>query len=192
MFNHLTVDGFFTDAAGDMSWAHRRDPEWTAFMSENASGGGALMFGRITYQQMAGFWPTPAGRAVSPVVADRMNQMEKIVFSRTLKDVSWENTTLLSGDIAAHVRRLKAGPGPDMVILGSGTIVAQLTEAGLIDEYQIVRSPVVLGAGRSLFDGVTRQVPLDLRRTRAFANGNVVSWYEPANANLGSGTKNGA
>jgi dihydrofolate reductase len=69
VFNHLSIDGFFTDANGDMSWAHKQDPEWTAFMSENASGGGAMMFGRVTYEQMAGFWPTPAGQAASAVVA---------------------------------------------------------------------------------------------------------------------------
>jgi dihydrofolate reductase len=121
-----------------------------------------------------------------------MTQMEKIVFSRTLKSVSWANTTLLSKDIATEVRRLKAGSGPDMVILGSGTIVAQLTEADLIDEYRIVHSAIVLGAGRSLFEGVTRKISLDLQRTRAFSNGNVVSWYKSPKSEHLLDDKNGA
>lgn len=181
-FTLLSLDGFFADERGDMSWAHKDDAEWTSFAAENASGGGALVFGRVTYEMMASFWPTPAGRAANPVVAEQMTRRPKIVFSRTLDTPAWANTTVLAGEPASEMRRLKAAPGPDMVILGSGTIVAQLTEAGLIDEYQIVTNPVVLGSGRSPFEGVRRRVPLRLTRTRAFANGNVVSWYEPTRA----------
>jgi dihydrofolate reductase len=180
VFDQVSLDGFFVDGRGDMSWAHRDDPEWGAFMAENSARGGALLFGRVTYELMAGFWATPAGRAANPAVADRMTRMPKYVFSRTLATPSWENTTVLAGDAAAEVTRLKAAPGPDLTILGSGTIISPLTDAGLIDEYQIVVSPIVLGSGRSIFDGVGRRVMLTLARTRGFANGNVVSWYEPA------------
>jgi dihydrofolate reductase len=149
-------------------------------MAENARTDAALVFGRVTFDQMASFWPTPAGHAANPVVAERMTRVPKIVFSRTPREPSWANTTVLGGDVAAEVRRLKAAPGPDLVILGSGSIVAQLAEAGLVDEYQIVVNPVVLGRGRTLFEGVTHRVPLTLKRSRSFSNGNVVSWYEPA------------
>ena len=179
VFNSVSIDGYFTDAHGDMSWAHRQDPEWEAFASENASGGGILLFGRITYELMASYWPTPAALEALPVVAAQMNALPKVVFSRTLPEASWENTELVTSDIEGAVRAMKQEPGPDMVIMGSGTIVAQLTQARLIDGYQIVVTPIVLGSGRTMFDGVREQVDLRLTSSRVFENGNVVLWYEP-------------
>jgi dihydrofolate reductase len=108
-----------------------------------------------------------------------MNSMPKVVFSRKLKKASWSNTTLVKTDPVTAVRKMKAERGPDMVILGSGTIVSQLAQAGLIDEYQIVVGPIVLGKGRTLFEGVQKRIPLKRTRTRAFGNGNVVLYYEP-------------
>ena len=180
VFNQLSLDGYFVDSRGDMSWAHRDDAEWRAFVAENSGGGGALLFGRVTYELMASFWPTEAGRAADAAVAERMTQMPKYVVSRTLAAPRWANTTVLAGDLVAEVRSLKAESGPDVTILGSGTIIPPLTDAGLIDEYQLVANPVVLGSGRTIFDGVGRRVALALTRTRGFANGNVVSWYAPA------------
>ena len=180
VFNNVSIDGYFTDAHGDMSWAHRQDPQWNAFASENASGGGVLLFGRMTYELMARYWPTPAALEALPVVAAQMNTLPKVVFSRTLQEPTWQNTELVRGDIETVVRRMKQEPGPDMVIMGSGTIVAQLTQARLIDEYQIVVTPIVLGSGRTMFDGVREKVDLRLTRTRVFDNGNVVLWCEPA------------
>src|SRR2546426_9476789 len=108
-----------------------------------------------------------------------MTRMQKVVFSRTLDKASWQNTTLVKGDIVAAVRRMKNEPGPGMAILGSGSIVSQLTQARLIDEYQIVVNPVVLGKGKTMFDGIKDKLALRLTKTRAFGNGNVVLWYEP-------------
>jgi dihydrofolate reductase len=180
VFNNVTLDGFFTDAKSDMSWAHKQDEEWNAFASANASGQGELLFGRVTYEMMAAFWPTPQAAQMLPKVAEGMNAMRKTVFSRTLDAVSWQNTTLLKGDLVTEVKALKQQPGPDLVILGSGSIVSQLTGARLIDEYQLVVNPVVVGKGRTLFETVEGRVSLTLTRTRAFKNGNVVLWYEPA------------
>ena len=180
VFNMVSIDGFFTDAHGDMSWAHRRDPEWTAFSSANAGGQGELMFGRVTYDMMAAFWPTPQAAQILPKVAAGMNAMRKYVVTRTLESATWQNTTLLKGDLPTEVRALKAQAGPDIVILGSGTIVSQLTAARLIDGYQLVLSPTVLGKGRTLFEMVPERLGLTLTKTRAFQNGNVVLWYELA------------
>jgi len=177
MFNHVSLDGYFTDAAGDMSWAHTRDEEWQRFTGENAGGAAELVFGRKTYQMMAGFWPTPQARQTMPEVAASMNRMRKYVFSRSLQQVDWENSTLVKGDLASEVRRLKSQPGPGLLIMGSGEIVSQLTEAGLIDEYQVVTVPLVIGRGRTLFEGVTTRPRLKLAKTRSFQNGNVVCWY---------------
>ena len=178
VFNSVTLDGYFTDKNGDMSWAHQDDPEWNAFVAENASGGGMLLFGRITYEMMASFWPSPAAVEQMPEVAEGMNNSPKIVFSRTMDKATWKNTTVVSGDIAAAVRKLKEEPGEPMVILGSGTIVSQLTQAGLIDEYQIALNPIVLGSGRTMFDGVKDKLRLKRTESRSFGNGNVFLCYE--------------
>jgi len=180
VFNQVTLDGYFVDAHGDMSWAHKNDAEWQAFTQENASGGGELLFGRVTYQMMASYWPTPMAAASSPLVAERMNGMPKVVFSRTLTTTAWSNTKLVKQDIVAAVRKMKAESGPGMVIMGSGTIVSQLASAGLIDEYQLCVNPIALGAGRTMFEGLKEKVSLKFKKERTFANGNVVLWYEPA------------
>ena len=180
VFDNISLDGFFTDANGDMSWAHKHDEEWNAFASGNASGSGELLFGRVTYEMMAAFWPTPQAAQMLPKVAEGMNAMRKTVFSRTLDGVTWRNTTLVKGDLVTEVKRLKQQPGPDMVILGSGSLVSQLTQARLIDGYQIVLNPIVLGKGRTLFETVEDRVSLTLTKTRSFKNGNVVMWYELA------------
>jgi dihydrofolate reductase len=108
-----------------------------------------------------------------------MNKMPKVVFSRTLDQASWNNTRLVKYDLAGEIRNMKKEQGDGMAILGSGTIVSQLTQEGLIDEYQVVVNPVVLGEGRTMFDGVKAKVNLKLTNTRAFRNGNVVLSYEP-------------
>lgn len=180
VFNHVTLDGYFTDNHGDMSWAHKQDPEWNAFVSQNASGGGQLLFGRKTYEMMASYWPTPAAMKNSPVVAEGINKLPKVVFSKTLDKASWNNTKLVKGDVVQEVHKMKAAPDEDMVIMGSGSIVSQLAQAGLIDEYQMVFSPIVLGNGRTLFQGVDKKLPLKLAKSRTFGNGNVLLCYEPA------------
>jgi dihydrofolate reductase len=180
VFNNVTLDGYFVTMNGDMSWAHKQDAEWNAFVQGNASGGGELLFGRITYEMMASYWPTPHAIKNFPVVAEGMNNLPKAVFSRTLDRASWSNTKLVKGDLAAEVRKMKKQPGKDMVILGSGSIVSQLAQEGLIDEYQVVVNPIVLGKGRTMFDGVKDKLTLKLTKTRPFANGSVVLCYEPA------------
>jgi dihydrofolate reductase len=180
VFNMVSLDGFFVDSKGEMSWAHKHDAEWNAFVSENASGSGVLVFGRVTYELMASYWPTPMALQNSPVVAKGMNDMPKIVFSRTLNEASWSNTKLIKGDLAAEVRRLKNEAGPDMVILGSGSIVSQLAQQNLIDEYQMALSPIVLGKGRTMFEGVNEKLNLKLTKSRTFGNGTAFLCYQRA------------
>jgi dihydrofolate reductase len=179
-FEQVSLDGFFVDAKGDMSWAHKQDEEWNAFTAGNASGEGALLFGRKTYEMMASFWPSPMAMQAAPKVAEGMNNLPKFVFSRTLDKASWKNTTVIKGDLLDSTRKLKEEKGPDLVILGSGTIVSQLAEARLIDEFQIIVNSLALGAGRSLFEGGSKRIDLKLLRTRSFSNGNVILYYAPA------------
>lgn len=179
VFNSVSLDGYFVDANGDMRWAHRPDAEWNSFTTENASGGGVLLFGRKTYDLMASYWPTPMAMQKDPVVAEGMNNLSKVVFSKTMDKASWKNTRLVNSDMASEVRKMKEESGDGMAILGSGTIVAQLAQEGLIDEYQIALIPVVLGAGRTMFGSTKHRLNLTLQKTRVFGNGNVVLWYEP-------------
>ena len=178
VFNSVSLDGYFTDASGDMSWAHKNDPEWNDFTAGNAKGESILLFGRKTYEMMAGFWPTPQAKQSFPEVAEGMNKQPKVVFSKTLDKATWNNTRLVKSDLPGEVRKMKKGSGPDVVILGSGTIVSQLTQEGLIDQYQVIVNPVVLGSGRTMFDGVTRKPNLKLVNERRFKNGNVLLTYE--------------
>ena len=178
VFNNISLDGYFTDANNDMSWAHKNaDEEWNKFTSENASGGGVLLFGRKTYDLMVSFWPTKQAYDMMPTVAEGMNNLPKVVFSRTMDQATWNNTKVVKGNLSEEVNRMKSEPGDDMVLMGSGTIVSQLTQARLIDEYQLVVHPLVLGSGRTLFEGVKEQLPLKRVNSRAFGNGNVLLTY---------------
>lgn len=185
VFNSMSLDGYFAGKDGDLSWAENpiKDPEWDAFVAGNARSGdrsgGLLVLGRITYQMMASYWPTPAALQNNPAVAEGINKMQKVVFSRTLDRPSWQNTRLVKDGLFDEIRRLKNEPGADMVILGSGSLVSQLTQERLIDEYQIVVVPVVLGQGRTMFDGVQDKLNLKLTATRSFRSGNVVLTYQP-------------
>jgi dihydrofolate reductase len=181
VFNNVTLDGYFSGIGGDLSWAHKgnEDSEWNAFVADNASAGGMLLLGRITYELMASYWPTPAAMKSYPAVAEGMNNLPKVVFSRTLDKAAWQGTRLVKGDLAGKVRTMKKEAGEHIAILGSGSIVSQLAQEGLIDEYQVVINPVVLGKGRTMFDGVKARLTLKLTKTRGFSNGNVLLCYEP-------------
>lgn len=182
-FTNISLDGYYADAKGGFNWGHaaKKDPEFEAFVADNAKrgGGGALLFGRVTYELMVQYWPSPMAAKDNPVVAEGMNNTSKFVFSRTLKEATWKNTTLVNGDLAAEVRKLKQGSGPDMVLLGSGSIVAQLAQEKLIDEFQIVVQPVVLGSGKTLFAGVKDAMDLALGKTRTFPSGKIFLRYTP-------------
>ncbi|GGP22184.1 dihydrofolate reductase family protein [Silvimonas iriomotensis] len=181
-FIQLTVNGYFAGGDGDIGWAHHdtQDAEWNAFVADNVAGEALLLFGRVTYELMVSYWPTPMAAANDPLVARYMNSLPKAVFSRSLERVDWHNTQLIKTDLVSWVREQKQLPGKDMCILGSGSLIVQLAQAGLIDEFQVSVNPVVLGGGRTIFEGLTHPVPLKLTRSRNFANGNVLLCYQPA------------
>ena len=181
VFQQITLDGYFTGTSGDLSWAkqHPSDPEFMAWTAANAKSGGVLLFGRVTYDMMVNFWPTPQAMQMMPEVAKQMNDLPKVVFSRSMKKAEWNNTRVVSGDIVAEIRKMKQAPGPGMVIMGSGSIVAQLATENVIDAYQLVIFPIVLGKGRTMFEGVSRKLTMKLKDTRTFKNGVVVVDYQP-------------
>jgi len=177
-FTMVSIDGCYADASGDMSWAHAHDAESQAFTAENARGGGMLVFGRVTYEMMASYWPTPLAARNDPSVAGGMNRMPKVVFSKTLREADWSGTTLVRGNLVSEMKKLKQG-ALNLAIMGSGTLVAALAAANLIDEYGLMVRPVILGDGKRLFAGLARPPRLALDSTRRFENGSVFLRYRP-------------
>jgi dihydrofolate reductase len=176
MFNHVSLDGYFEGENHDMSWI-KHDQESNDFAKENLGAENTLLFGRVTYEMMASYWPTPAALRDNPIVADYMNKMPKFVVSNTLTQVEWQNSTILRGDIVEEIRKLKQLPGAHMTIFGSGKLVAALTAHQLIDEYQFMVNPAVLGKGTTLFKTMKQSVSLELMESRKFNNGCVLLKY---------------
>jgi dihydrofolate reductase len=185
VFNHVTTDGFFAGPNGEIDWfkSIQKDPEYEAYTHEQSQTGNTLIFGRTTYEMMKSYWPTPEAIKTDPGMAKVINESPKIVFSKTLRTVTeghnWKNITLLHEIKPAAIRKLKQQSGTDFTLLGNGTIVQQLANLGLIDEYALVIVPIVLGTGKSLFKDV-KEKGLKLLESKAFQNGLVVLRYRPA------------
>ncbi len=177
-YTFATLNGFYKGPNEDIGW-NVHNTEENEFAEDSLQYGATLLFGRVTYEMMAGFWPTPAARSTMPAVAEGMNRADKIVFSRTLRAANWENTQIIGDNMLDMLKTMKQQPGQDMTLLGSGSILTQLAEHGLIDEYQIMLNPVALGAGTPLFQGLQRRLDLRLSRTRTFKNGNILLCYQP-------------
>jgi dihydrofolate reductase len=177
-FTFLTLNGFYKGLGEDISW-HRHGAEESEYAAQGAGSDSILVFGRLTYQMMAGYWPTPMALEQNPAVAAGMNKAEKIVFSRTLSKAEWANTRVVKDDLVEEIRRLKALAGKDLTILGSGSIVTQLAAAGLIDVYQFMIDPVALGKGATLFGGLEGKLDLELTGSRVFKSGVVLLNYKP-------------
>lgn len=178
LFNFITLDGFFEDENRSIEW-HNVDDEFNEFAIEQLNTTDLLLFGRITYQLMASYWPTPDSVADDRVVAKKMNSLPKIVFSRTLEKAEWENTRLVKENIREEIEKLKNLPGKDIFIFGSAELASTLREMGLIDEYRIMVNPVVIGSGKPLFLNINKKFNLKLLRSRVFKSGNVLLSYEP-------------
>ena len=189
-FNNVSADGYFARPDGNLDWVVP-DDEIYRTAAERMPGADTILFGRRTYELFEGFWrhavddsatapdPHGAGRR-SGAIRDQalwINEATKVVFSRTLKDVTWRNSRLLRGLDPREIEAMKRQPGKDMIIFGSGSIVSQLTQHGLIDEYQFVVGPTLLGSGRSLLSGVSKSLRLDLLEATEYQSGNVVLRY---------------
>ncbi len=179
-FMMVSVDGYFEGEGQDISW-HNVGEEFNDFAIAQLREVDTLLFGRVTYEMMANWWPTPQARESDPVVAGLMNDTPKIVFSRNLSEPGWENTRLIKRDFAAEVTKLKHQSGKDMIIFGSSDLAVTFLEHGLLDECRIMINPVVLGRGKSLFQGINDKLRLKLLRSRTFHSGNVLLYYQPVN-----------
>lgn len=189
MFNQLTADGYFAGLDGNLDWVVP-DREFDKAVAAGLPATGTILFGRRTYELFQAFWPSAVddtGTAPDPHGGERspeiraigmfINEATKLVFSRTLKDVTWKNSRIIHELDPREIGAMKRQPGADMMIFGSGSIVSQLTQHGLIDEYQFVVCPVLLGSGRPLFNGVSKSSRLNLLETKQYASGNVMLRY---------------
>lgn len=176
--NYITIDGFFAGPNGELDW-FVWDDEMAKFSIDQLKTMDTILLGRVTYQLFADYWPTPAAYRENPIIAPVMNDLPKIVFSRTLDRVEWNNSRLVKDNIAEEIAQLKQQPGKDMVIFGSGSIVSAFAKLGMIDVYRLIVNPVVLGRGKLLFKGLDDNLKLKLLDAKAFSNGNVLLCYQP-------------
>ncbi|WP_077959933.1 dihydrofolate reductase family protein [Ensifer adhaerens] len=174
MWDMVSVDGFFEAPGHDIGWFVFED-ELAAYIGETQLGTGTLLFGRVTYEMMAAYWPSAEGD-----IATFMNGVEKFVFSRTLTSADWARTTLVTGDAVKEVERLKKLEGGTIFIFGSADFAAGLIEKGLVDEYRLGINPVLLGDGVPLFKPGPQRTKLKLTHTRPLKSGVVILHYEPA------------
>ncbi len=176
VFNFITLNGFYKGPNGDVHW-HQHGAEESEYGVKNLEAGNIILFGRVTYEMMKSYWPTPMAAQQSPEMAAGMNKAEKIVFSNTLQQSDWQNTQIMKGDIVEEIKMLKSTPGKNMTILGSGSIVTLFSENGLIDEYNLMLDPVVLGEGTPIFNKIEHPPELELISTRVFKTGVILLNY---------------
>lgn len=159
VFNFISLNGCYKGPNEDISW-HKHGKEENEFAEEDISSDNILLFGRVTYEMMAGYWPTDEAIKNEPELAEGMNKSEKIVFSKTLNEANWNNTRIISSNIIDEIKKIKLTPGKDMTLLGSGKILTQFAEAGLIDNFQIMVDPVVISNGTSIFADIKNNLNL--------------------------------
>jgi dihydrofolate reductase len=178
-FMVVTLDGFYEGPNGEFDWPNV-DQEFNEFGIEQLHDTDLLLFGRVTYEGMAGYWPTPAARQDDPEVAALMNGLPKVVVSTTLASADWADTRIVRGNLAEEIAKLKQEPGRGIAIMGSPALTVSLIELGLVDELRVLVNPIVLGDGHSLFRTTRDRLRLELLQTRTFRSGNVLLTYRPA------------
>jgi dihydrofolate reductase len=153
------------------------DAELIRWKTNRVAKAGAHLMGRVTYQEMAAYWPYSTEPYAAP-----MNNIPKIVFSKTLRQASWPATRIARGDLAAEIAAIKDEPGPDVIAHGGASFAAALAAQGLIDEYCLVVQPVAVGRGQALFAELPAALSLELIEARSFECGVVVHIYRPRNS----------
>jgi dihydrofolate reductase len=173
MWNMVTPEGYFEAPGHDLTW-FVFDDELGSYITESQKEASLLLFGRTTYEMMAAYWPSAEGE-----IADFMNSVEKIVFSRTLKSADWVNTRLVADDVPGEVRRLKSEGSGDIFVFGSADLASTLVDNGLVDEYRFGINPVLLGSGTPLFKDGFARTGLKLLSVKPLRSGVVILHYRP-------------
>jgi dihydrofolate reductase len=160
----VSLDGYIEGPNHEIDW-HLVDDEFNAYAAEMLNASDVLIMGRRTYELMAGYWPTAGDN--DPVVREKMNSTPKLVFSRTLRKVEWQNSRLAASSIANEVARLKQVPGDGVLPVGGSELAASFLEQGLMDELHIILTPILLGGGKTVLardqEALPAQAPIDER-----------------------------
>jgi dihydrofolate reductase len=171
--NLMSLDGSFEGPNHEFDW-FAPDEEFFSYAKEMLRSVDTILFGRATYEYMAAYWPA----ALRDEIADQMNGLPKFVVSRTLQKTEWNNSSLLTGNLAQEISKLKQRPGKDIVILGSAMLASSLLQMGLIDEYRVIVAPLLLGRGNPLFKDVRQGIKLKLAGTKVLSSGVIVLYYQ--------------
>jgi dihydrofolate reductase len=171
----MSLDGYFEGPNKELDW-FVVDEEFFEYARQMLRSVDAILFGRLTYQHMAAYWPT----APKDEIADKMNNLPKIVCSKSLDKVEWNNSRLIKDNIPEEIAKLKQQPGKEMVIFGSAELASHLLRLGLIDEYRVILNPVLIGRGNPLFQDIKEKIKLKLTGTKQFGSGVIVLYYQPA------------
>jgi dihydrofolate reductase len=182
--NLVTLDGFIADAEGRIDW-FRVDDEFREYSWEFCGAIGAFLFGRRTYELMASYWPSEVGEKDDPFMAKLMNDLPKIVVSKSMPEPEWRNTRVIRGRVPESIAELKEKIGGDIALLGSGQLVASLLPLGLIDELRILVHPTILGGGQPEFARSSERIELKFLYARPFRSGSVMLAYQPAGPSRG-------
>jgi dihydrofolate reductase len=177
----VSMDGFHATPDGDLDW-HTVNPEFHRFAVAQLDRADVLVFGRVTYTAMAQFWTSPMAEEVDHETAVRMKRLRKVVCSRTLEEAPWAPSSIIRDDVVGALARLKGETDGDLLILGSASLIATLTEAGVLDELRLMIAPVALGQGRPALEALSRRITFDLGDVRRFESGNLFLTYRPVGA----------
>lgn len=175
--NLISLDGYMEGQDGNLDWFVVND-EFLEYSRNLFKEIDTMLWGRKTYQLMESYWPKVEND--DPTITHNMNKLPKIVFSRTLDKVTWNNTSLIKENITEEVFEMKKKPGKDIIIFGSGELLSQLAQAGLIDEYRIILNPLILGKGRPMFKNINEQLKLKLIKAKKLKTGVIILYYHPA------------
>jgi dihydrofolate reductase len=191
MFNHVSADGYFASTDGNLDWVGS-DPELDRASAGSLTEFDTMLLGRRTYEMFESFWPNAladSGSAPDPhhpdarspqlhAIAVWINEQQKLLVSSSRQNVTWNNSRILPRMDPDEIRALKRQPGKDIIVFGSGSIVSALTQHDLIDEYQFIVNPVILGNGRSMLTGVAQRASLGLIESRTYMSGKILLRFE--------------
>ncbi|HKU59336.1 MAG TPA: dihydrofolate reductase family protein [Gaiellaceae bacterium] len=171
----VSIDGYVAALDKSHPWNDEgEDEEIKRWILDSVWAAGAHLMGRVTYEEMAGFWPTSTSEFAAP-----MNEIPKVVFSKTLERADWPETRIASGEVGEEIKRLKREPGNDLIAYGGATFDQALSRLGLVDEYRLMIQPAALGAGLPLFTGLPAPLHLELVEATTYANGVAIHVYRP-------------
>jgi dihydrofolate reductase len=174
----VTLDGYVAGPGGEGDWGlPPEDPDVRAWKVASLRKAGTHIMGRVTYEQMAGHWPTATGD-----YAAFMNNLPKVAFSKTLLTAEWAGSRIARGDLAEEISALRSEPGGEIMAHGGAAFVQALSRLGLIDEYRLVILPVALGNGLPLFKDLAKPLRMDLAEAKSFSDGTVIHVYQPIKA----------